>query len=48
MAVKHSPAIIRMYMRLIKAGRKTIDEVPERYRDEVRTALDETCAPFDE
>lgn len=32
-------AAVRMYTRLVKAGRKTLDEVPEEYRAEVRQNL---------
>ncbi len=33
-------AAVRMYTRLVKAGRKTLDEVPEEYRTEVQNNLD--------
>lgn len=33
-------AAVRMYARLVKAGRKTLDEVPEEYRAEVQNNLD--------
>lgn len=33
-------AAVRMYTRLVKAGRKTLDEVPEEYRAEVQNNLD--------
>lgn len=32
-------AAVRMYTRLVKAGRKTLDEVPEEYRAEVQQNL---------
>ena len=32
-------AAVRMYTRLVKAGRRTLDEVPEEYRAEVRQNL---------
>lgn len=32
-------AAVRMYTRLVKAGRKTLDEVPKKYRAEVRQNL---------
>lgn len=32
-------AAVRMYTRLVNAGRKTLDEVPEEYRAEVRQNL---------
>lgn len=32
-------AAVRMYTRLVKAGRKTLGEVPEGYRAEVRNNL---------
>ena len=31
----------RVYYRLIKAGKMTIDDVPERWREEVRRLLEE-------
>ena len=31
----------RVYYRLIKAGKITIDDVPERWREEVRRLLEE-------
>lgn len=40
MAKFNHAAAVRMYTRLVKAGRKTIDEVPEEYRAEVRNNLD--------
>lgn len=33
--------MVKMYVRLIQAGRKTIDDVPEKFRDEVLAALEE-------
>ena len=36
-----SKAMIRVYARLVIAGRKTIDDVPENLRDEVRALLEE-------
>lgn len=33
-------AAVRMYTRLVKAGRKTLGEVPEEYRAEVQNNLD--------
>lgn len=40
-----NPAI-RTWVRLIKAGRKTIDDVPASLRDAVRAALEEeTVSP---
>mgnify|MGYP004504633227 CR=1 FL=1 len=35
-------AIINAYVRRIKRGSITIDDVPEEIRDEVRQALEET------
>lgn len=32
-------AAVRMYTRLVKDGRKTLDEVPEEYRAEVQQNL---------
>ena len=36
-----SKAMIRVYARLVIAGRKTIDDVPLRWRDEVQALLEE-------
>ncbi len=33
--------MVKIYVRWIKAGRMTIDDVPERWREEVRKLLDE-------
>lgn len=33
-------AAVRMYTRLVKAGRMELDEVPEKYRDDVQAKLD--------
>lgn len=33
--------MVKMYVRLIQAGRKTIDDVPEKFRAEVLAALEE-------
>lgn len=40
MARFNHAAAVRLYTRLVKAGRKTIDEVPEEYRAEVQKNLD--------
>lgn len=40
MAKFNHAAAVRMYTRLVKAGRKTLDEVPEEYRAEVQNNLD--------
>lgn len=32
----------KIYVKKIKAGQMTLDEVPERWREEVRRLLDET------
>ncbi len=32
-------AAVRMYTRLVKTGRKTLDEVPKEYRAEVQQNL---------
>lgn len=29
-----------MYVRLVEAGRRTIEEVPEQFREEVRTKIE--------
>lgn len=33
--------MVKIYVRKIRAGEMTIDEVPERWREEVRRLLDE-------
>ena len=33
--------MVKIYVRWIEAGRMTLDEVPERWREAVRAALDE-------
>lgn len=33
--------MVKIYVRWIKAGRMAIDDVPERWREEVRKLLDE-------
>lgn len=40
MAKFNHAAAVRLYTRLVKAGRKTVDEVPKEYRAEVRKNLD--------
>lgn len=40
MAKFNHAAAVRLYTRLVKAGRKTVDEVPEEYRAEVQQNLD--------
>lgn len=40
MAKVNRAAAVRMYVRLVKAGRMELDEVPERYRDVVQSKLD--------
>ena len=32
-------AIVKLYVKKIRAGKMTLDEVPEKWRDEVRRAL---------
>lgn len=39
MAKFNHAAAVRMYTRLVKAGRRKLDEVPEEYRAEVRQNL---------
>ena len=34
--------MIELYVMLVKAGRKTIDKVPIKYRDEVQAILNES------
>lgn len=33
--------MVKIYVRQIKAGKMTLDEVPEKWREAVREALDE-------
>lgn len=33
--------MVKLYVKRIKAGLMTLDEVPERWREEVRAALEE-------
>ena len=33
--------MVRIYVRKIRAGEMTIDDVPERWREEVRKALED-------
>ena len=33
--------MVAVYVRMIKAGKMTIDDVPERWREEVRRLLEE-------
>ena len=33
--------MVAVYVRMIKAGKMTIDDVPERWREAVRKALEE-------
>lgn len=40
MAKVNRAAAVRMYVRLVKAGRMGLDEVPEKYRDDVQPKLD--------
>ncbi len=35
------PKLIDTYVKLVKSGKITIDEVPERYREAVRKALED-------
>lgn len=32
--------MVKIYIRMIRAGRMTLDEVPERWRDEVAAELE--------
>jgi hypothetical protein len=36
---RHSTPIIRLYAALVKAGRRTIEQVPEAYRQDVADYL---------
>lgn len=40
MAKVNRAAAVRMYVRLVKAGRMELDEVPEKYWDDVQSKLD--------
>ena len=33
--------MVKLYVKKIKAGKMTLNEVPEKWRDEVRRALEE-------
>lgn len=35
------PKLVDTYVKLVKSGKMTIDEVPERYREAVRKALED-------
>ena len=37
---KEELKMVKLYVKKIKAGKMTIDEVPERWREEVRKALE--------
>lgn len=37
---RHSTAIVRLYASLVKAGRRTVNTVPEKYRKDVQDYLD--------
>ena len=37
---RHSTPIVRLYASLVKAGRRTIDKVPEEYRQDVQDYID--------
>jgi hypothetical protein len=36
-----SDAVVKMYYRLVTSGRRGIEDVPEQYRDEIQTMVDE-------
>lgn len=40
MAKVNRAAAVRLYVRLVKAGRMEMDDVPEKYRADVRAKLD--------
>ena len=40
MAKVNRAAAVRMYVRLVKAGRMELDDVPEKCRDDVQSKLD--------
>lgn len=40
MAKVNHAAAVRLYVRLVKAGRMEFDEVPEKYRADVQAKLD--------
>ena len=33
--------MVALYLKMIRAGKMTLDEVPERWREEVRKALED-------
>ena len=40
MVVKMASAMVKVYVNLVKRGLKTLEEVPERLRDEVKAELE--------
>ena len=40
MAKVNRAAAVRLYVRLVKAGRMEMDDVPEKYRADVQAKLD--------
>lgn len=40
MAKVNHAAAVRLYVRLVKAGRMEMDDVPEKYRADVQAKLD--------
>ncbi len=32
--------MLELYIKLVKAGKRTIDSIPEKFRDEVRAAVE--------
>lgn len=32
--------MLELYIKLVKAGKRTIDSIPERFREEVRVAVE--------
>ena len=40
MAKVNRAAAVRLYVRLVKAGRREMDDVPEKYRADVQAKLD--------
>lgn len=40
MAKVNHAAAVRVHVRLVKAGRMELGEVPEKYRDDVQSKLD--------
>ncbi len=40
MSSSFASTMVKIYIDLVEAGKRTIDEVPEKYRNQVKAALD--------